>query len=149
MKHIEQSRKFESEPHSSSHSIRSRILSSISRDDGSSSIRTSSENHLPFSDTRRHSTRTITHPDGWLWSQSRKDFLPVSEHYHRRSHSSNHRRTKRAADSESYYCTLDSDASMEILCSVIHGDKQCCEDETSHGVFCCGGGKISDDLADN
>jgi len=142
MKHIEQPSKFESEPHSSSHSISSRILSGISRD-GSSSIRTSSEN-------RHHSTRTsasVTHPDGWLWSQSRKAFLPVSEHYHYRSHSSNHRRTKPATDSESYYCTLDSDISMEILCSTIHGDKQCCEDETTHGVFCCGG-KMSDDVAD-
>jgi len=145
MKHIEQPRKFESEPHSSSHSISSRILSSISRD-GSSSIRTGSENRLPFFDTRHHST-PVTHPDGWLWSQSRKAFLPISEHYHYRSHSSSHRRTTSTNDSESYYCTLESDISMEILCSMIHGDKQCCEDETSHGVFCCGG-KIIDEVAD-
>jgi hypothetical protein len=37
---------------------------------------------------------------------------------------------------------------MEIQCSTINGDGQCCEDETTHEVFCCGG-PISDDLVED
>jgi hypothetical protein len=34
---------------------------------------------------------------------------------------------------------------VEIQCSSIHGDAECCEDEAIQQVFCCGG-KISEDF---
>ncbi len=37
---------------------------------------------------------------------------------------------------------------MEIQCSNSTGDTQCCEEETTHEPFCCGG-EISKDLIDD
>jgi hypothetical protein len=34
---------------------------------------------------------------------------------------------------------------VEIQCSSIDGDTQCCEEETTQQVFCCGG-KTSEDF---
>lgn len=47
-----------------------------------------------------------------------------------------------------YYCTSNNNASAEIQCSSIDGDTQCCEEETTQQVFCCGG-KISDDFKED
>lgn len=37
---------------------------------------------------------------------------------------------------------------MEIQCSTLNGDGQCCEDETTKQPFCCGG-KVDDDIVED
>jgi hypothetical protein len=73
-------------------------------------------------------------------------FLPISTRYVHRSHSSSSRFTTPATNSSThYYCTSTNDSSTEIQCTSIDGDSQCCEDETTHQAFCCGG-KVSEDF---
>ncbi|CAF3956585.1 unnamed protein product [Rotaria sp. Silwood1] len=131
----------------------SRISSSSSRSSSSrsNSIRTSGSRTSSIG-TRFRSIRTgatISRPTGWLWSRTRHIFLPVSRYYYYRSRPSNNRYTTPATGNETYYyCTSNTSAAIEIQCSSINGDGQCCEDETISQVFCCGG-KIDDDLVDD
>jgi hypothetical protein len=103
--------------------------------------------------TRYRSSRTgasISRPSGWLWSRSRHVFLPVSQHYYYRSYSSHHRYTTTPSLSSGayYYCTSNISISKEIQCSTINGDGQCCEDETTRHVYCCGGSIDADFVED-
>ncbi len=148
MKKNHQPRLFGSRSGSSSRSRGSRRGSS--RSGGSS--RTSGGSRPSSAGTRYHSTRTganIIRPAGSLWSRTRNAFLPVSHRYYYRTRSSTNRYTTPATGSITYYyCSTNSSVPEEIQCSSIDGDTQCCEDETTHEVFCCGG-KISDDLVDD
>ena len=102
--------------------------------------------------TRYHNVRTgavISRPIGWLWSRVRHNFLPVSRRYHYRSRPLYRRYTTPATSSQTYYyCTSDSNASLEIQCTTVHGDAKCCEDEKDKQVFCCGGKVDPDFVAD-
>lgn len=101
--------------------------------------------------TTYRSSRTgarITRPVGHLWSRSRHTFLPISTRFAHRSRTSNTRYTTPATGSITYYyCTSSTNSTAEIQCSSETGDNQCCEDETSHEPYCCGG-NISDDLSE-
>ncbi|CAF3001876.1 unnamed protein product [Rotaria sp. Silwood2] len=136
---------------SSGSSSRTSFSSSRSSSSGSSSIRTSGSRISSFG-TQFRTTRTgatISRPTGWLWSRSRRVFLPISRYYYYRSRPSNNRYTTPATGYETYYyCTSNTSASMEIQCSSINGDSQCCEVESTSQVFCCGG-KIDDDLLED
>ena len=102
--------------------------------------------------TRYRNSRTgvnIIRPPGSLWSRTRYTFLPVSRLYFYRSRSSTNRYTTPATGTITYYyCSTNGTTSDEIQCSSIYGDTQCCEDETTHAAFCCGG-QISEDLIDD
>ncbi len=112
---------------------------------GSRSVSRSSVSSIArFRNTRTGAT--INHRNGWQWSRSRLMFLPISTRYVHRSHSSSSRFTTPATNSSThYYCTSTNDSSTEIQCTSIDGDSQCCEDETTHQAFCCGG-KVSEDF---
>ena len=88
-------------------------------------------------------TRTgaaISRPNGWLWSRSALIFLPLASPFSHRSRSSSNRFTTPATGSLTYYyCTSITDASLEIQCSSTNGESQCCEDEETLELFCCGG----------
>ncbi|CAF1397534.1 unnamed protein product [Adineta steineri] len=89
----------------------------------------------------------VSRPTGWLWSRTRHVFLPISRSYYYRS--SSNRYTTPTTNSQSYYyCTSNSSNSIEIQCNTINNDSQCCEDETAHQVFCCGGEIDADYIAD-
>lgn len=102
--------------------------------------------------TRFRNTRTglsIPRPNGWQWSRSRLTFLPLATRFYHRSSSSSNRFTTPSTSSVTYYyCTSSTDTSVEIQCSSTTGDSQCCEDETSHQPFCCGG-EISEDFMED
>ncbi len=125
----------------------SRGGSSSFRSGGSRSSRSGSRSSSSI--IRFHNTRTgqrISRPTGWQWSRTRSTFLPLSTRFFSRSRSSSNRFTTPATSSVIYYyCTSNSNASVEIQCSSIDGDTQCCEEETTQQVFCCGG-KISEDF---
>jgi hypothetical protein len=113
-----------------------------------SGIRTGSGTRTP-SIARYRNTRTgatISRPTGWQWSRSALIFLPLARRYSHRSRSSSNRYTTPDTSSVTYYyCTSTTDASMEIQCSSVNGDMQCCEDENTQNPFCCGG-DIPDDI---
>ncbi len=121
-----------------------------SRSGGSSRTGSGSRPPSPGIRYRSRSTgATIIRPAGSLWSRTRNAFLPVSRRYYYRTRSSTNRYTTPATSSITYYyCSTNSSVPEEIQCSSIDGDTQCCEDETTQEVFCCGG-KISDDLVDD
>ncbi len=104
-----------------------------------SGIRTGSSSSITrFVNTRTGAT--ISRPSGWQWSRSRLIFLPIATRFFHRSSSSSNRFTTPATSSVTYYyCTSGDDPSVEIQCSSIDRDTQCCEDETTHEAFCCGG----------
>ncbi|CAF2816937.1 unnamed protein product [Rotaria sp. Silwood2] len=108
---------------------------------GSSGIRTgirTSPSITRYSNTRTGAT--IFRPNGWIWSRSRLMFLPLATRYLYRSRSSSNRYTTPATSSQTYYyCTANNDASVEIQCSSVSGDSQCCEDQEGKQPFCCGG----------
>lgn len=110
---------------------------------GTRSGSSSGGSRKPSSNTRYTNTRTgvrISRPTGWQWSRSRLIFLPLATRYFHRSRSSSNRFTTPATNHENYYyCTSNVDPSIEIQCSSTDGDSQCCEDETTHQAFCCGG----------
>ena len=93
--------------------------------------------------TNYRNTRTgasISRPNGWLWSRARVAFLPLAIRYGHRSRSSSNRYTTPSASSLTYYyCTSNTNSSVEIQCSSANGDSQCCEDTSSGRAFCCGG----------
>ncbi len=117
------------------------------RSGSSSSSRSGSRSSSAIARFRNTRTgATISRPSGWQWSRSRLTFLPLATRaFHRSSSSSNRFTTPAASSLTYYYCTSNSNASVEIQCSSIDGDSQCCEDETTQQVFCCGGG-ISEDF---
>ncbi|UJR27384.1 hypothetical protein I4U23_008674 [Adineta vaga] len=126
------------------------IRSSIGTRTGSSS---SSRNRVSASSSSSSSARylntrtgiTYNRPSGWLWSRSRLIFLPLAIRYAHRSRSSSSRFTTPTSDTTTYYyCTSNDNSSIEIQCSTIYGDQQCCE-ETNQDAFCCGG-TIPDDI---
>ncbi|CAF1452276.1 unnamed protein product [Adineta steineri] len=129
-------------------SFRSRRSRKNSRTSSSSS---SSSRTSSFA-SRYRNIRTgaiISRPSGWLWSRTRHVFLPISRSYYYRSHSSSNQYTTPTTNSQSYYyCTSNSSNSIEIQCNTINNDSQCCEDETAHQVFCCGGEIDADYIAD-
>ncbi len=89
-----------------------------------------------------HTGARLIRPTGWQWTRAQSAFLPIS----RRFYPSYHRYTTPATSLETYYyCTSTSNSTMEIQCSTVDGDAQCCENEGTQEVFCCGG-KISDDF---
>jgi hypothetical protein len=97
----------------------------------------------------RSTGANIIRQAGSLWSRTRNAFLPISHRYFYRTRSSTNRYTTPSTGSITYYyCSTNDTVPQEIQCSSIYDDTQCCEDETTHDVFCCGA-KIGDDLDDD
>ncbi|CAF4126089.1 unnamed protein product [Adineta steineri] len=123
-----------------------------SRKNSRTSSRSSTSSRTSSFASRYRNIRTgaiISRPSGWLWSRTRHVFLPISRSYYYRSHSSSNQYTTPTTNSQSYYyCTSNSSNSIEIQCDTINNDSQCCEDETAHQVFCCGGEIDADYIAD-
>ena len=85
-------------------------------------------------------------PPGWFWSRSQKVFLSQSKKYYYRAHSSHQQTTTTSPHFDTYYyCTSNDSIPIEIQCTATYGDKQCCDNEKTHEVACCGG-QLDDDL---
>ena len=88
---------------------------------------------------------------GSIWRRTRHTFLAPSRTYYYRSYPFNHRyryTTPITPSGNYYYCTSSSDITNEIQCNTANGDSQCCEDETTRTVYCCGG-NVDDTLEDD